>query len=324
MKAIVCTKYGSPDYLKFMDRPKPVPKDDEVLVKVVATTVTAADTMMRKAEPFISRLFLGLTKPKNDITGTGFAGIVEAKGNAVTKFKVGDLVFGESGISFGANAEYVSVAEEGVIMKKPETLSFEEAATISDGVLTSFNFLKIIGKISEGQSVLVIGASGSLGTAAIQLAKYFGATVTGVCSGKNEKLVRSLGADYVIDYTKEEFTKSEIGFDIVYDAIGNSSFLKCRKILNENGVYLTPVLKFSQLMPMVIMSMLGNKKGKFSATGLLPASDLRIMLVNILEIINGNQLKTVIDKRYSLSDAIKAHHYVDTGRKTGNVVLEVL
>ncbi len=323
MKAIVVTKYGSPEVLQIQNVDKPSIKEDEILIKVHATPVTKADTMMRKADPYISRFFLGFSRPKRPIIGTGFAGTIENVGEAVKEFKIGDSVFGETGVNFSANAEYIAMPANGVLAIKPENMSFEEAATICDGPMTSLNFLREIGQIKQGQKVLINGASGSLGTAAVQLAKYFGAEVTGVSSTRNLELVKSLGADKVIDYTKEDFTKTGETYDIIYDTIGKSSFFKSKKALNPKGVYLSPVLKLSVLIPMIWTSMMGGKKAKFSATGLLPTPELLKLLKKLRQIIEGGYLKTILDKSYPLDQSVEAHRYVDTGRKKGNVVLVV-
>ncbi len=320
MKAIVCTKYGSPEVLQLQKVPKPIPKEKEVLVKIHASSITAADTMMRKGKPVYARLFLGLTKPKNPITGTGFAGVIEAVGEGVSLFKVGEEVFGETVFGFGANAEYTCVAEDGLFLTKPLNVSFAAAATVCDGALTSWNFLKIIGKIQKGQKVLINGASGSLGTAAVQLAKYFGAEVTGVCSAANVELVKSLGADKVIDYMRSDFTQNGETYDLIYDTIGASSFSKCKKALTAKGAYLSPVLSFSLLLQMLRTSIFGSKKAKFSATGMLPVPDLKVYLKELKGLLETEQLKMVMDRAYPLQEVAKAHWYIDTGRKKGNVV----
>ncbi len=324
MKAVVCTRYGSPDYLVVKDVAKPTPKDNEVLIRVYATPVTTADTMMRRAKPFISRFFLGFTKPKKSSVGTGFAGVIEEVGTSVAQFNVGDQVLGETGVNFGANAEYIAVSEEGVIALKPANMSFEEAATFTDGHLTSINFLKNIANIQPGQRVLINGASGSLGTSAIQLAKYLGAEVTGVCSAKNVELVKSLGANNVIDYTKEDFTQSDKTYDVIYDTVGISTFGKSKKVLSPNGQYISPVLSLALIFQMLGSSLFGKKKAKFSATGLLPAPELKILLKALTGIFEEGKLRSIIDRKYSLDDAAKAHAYVDKGHKIGNVVITVL
>lgn len=323
MKAIVATKYGSPEVLQLKDVEKPTPKANEVLVRIHASSVTAADTMMRRGTPFYGRLFIGLLKPNNPITGTGFAGVVEAVGKDVTHFTEGDAVFGESVLGAGTNAEYVCVAENGIIIGKPANISFEEAASICDGPLTSLNFLKNIAAIQPGQKVLINGASGSLGTAAVQLAKYFEAEVTGVCSANNVELVKSLGADHVIDYTKQDFTKSLGQFDIIYDTVGKSSFSKAKKALTSNGVYISPVLSVSLLFQMMWTSIIGKKKARFSATGILPVPALRDFLYELRAMICAGYLKSIVDKQYMLEQIAEAHAYVDHGHKRGNVVLSM-
>jgi NADPH:quinone reductase-like Zn-dependent oxidoreductase len=323
MKAVIVTKYGSPDVLKLREVPIPVPKDNEVLVRIHASTATAADSMMRQANPAISRLFLGFNKPKNDIIGTGFAGEVEAVGKNVTQFQEGDKVFGEAGLTFGANAEYISMAEDAVIHSIPNNMNYEQAATLCDGHLTSLNFLQELAGVQAGQKVLINGASGSLGTAAVQLAKYFGAEVTGVCSSRNTDLVKSLGADQVIDYHQTDFTKGNTTYDIIYDTVGKSSFTACKSVLKSDGVYMSPVLNFRLLLQMLWTSKFGDKKAKFTATGLQPAPKLRTLLSQLVDLIEADQLKVVIDRRYPLAKVAEAHHYVDSGRKAGNVVIRV-
>lgn len=321
MKAIVLTKYGSPDNLEVQEVARPVPKDNEVLIKVTASTVTAADTMMRKADPFISRFFLGFFRPSKAVTGTGFAGKIVATGKEVTRFKTGDQVLGETGIDFGANAEYVSLSEDAVITHLPANMSYDEAATLTDGPLTSINFLKNLGEIKSGQKVLINGASGSLGTAAVQLAKYYGAEVTGVASARNEAFVKSLGANHFIDYTTTDFTKTGMQYDIIFDTVGKSNYGKSKKALTSNGRYLSPVLSVPLLLQMIWTAKMSQKKAIFSATGLLPHKELKALLEEVIELIEGGYLKSVVDRRFPLEEAPDAHRYVDTGRKRGNVVL---
>ncbi|MEL6667866.1 MAG: NAD(P)-dependent alcohol dehydrogenase [Bacteroidota bacterium] len=321
MIAAVLTRYGAPENIKIASLSVPSPKANQVLVKVNATPVTAADTMMRQAIPPISRLFLGFSRPRNNIMGTGFAGEVVGLGTEVSNFEVGDRVFGESGIGFSANAEYVCVDEDGVIELAPNTLSDEEAATIGDGPMTSYHFLKTLGQVKAGQSVLIIGASGSLGTAAVQIAKALGAKVTGVCSGRNAELVRSLGAESVIDYTTTDFRQNGEKYDIIYDTIGISSFRKCRSSLSERGIYMSPRLGFSLLLDLLFTRFFSRQKARFDATGMRSPEMLRGYLADIVELVEQGQLEVVIDKRYPLEEAVAAHRYVDSGRKRGNVVL---
>jgi NADPH:quinone reductase-like Zn-dependent oxidoreductase len=321
MKAIVCTKYGSPDVLELKEVAKPVPGDNEVLIRVLAASVTAADSMIRTGTPYYGRLFIGLVKPNKPIPGTGFAGVVEAVGKEVKLFKNGEPVFGETGLGFSANAEYVCLPQDGVLAKMPTSMTYEEAAPVCDGALTSLNFLKDVGKIQRGQRVLINGASGSLGSSAVQIAKYFGAHVTGVCSTANLDMVKSLGADKVIDYTKEDFTRASQAYDIIFDTVGKNSFSRCKDSLKDNGVYLSPVLGLSLLLQMIWTSKLGSRKAKFSASGLRPASELRVLLNELKEPIEAGKIKSVIDRCYELEQTAEAHRYVDTGHKRGNVII---
>ncbi len=323
MKAIVATGYGSPEVFKLQEVAKPQPGANEVIVKVYASTSTAADGMIRTGKPYFGRLITGLTKPKHAIPGTGFAGIVETVGADVSKFQPGDRVFGETTVGFSANAEFLSISENGVILTMPENLSFSEAATFGDGHVTSMNFLKNIAKIKAGQKVLINGASGSLGTAAVQIAKHFGAEVTGVCSPRNVGLVKSLRADHVIDYTKKDFTTVDEKYDVIYDTVGKSSFSKSKNILTETGQYISPVLQFPLLLQMMRTSMFGKKRAKFSATGLLKENELRALFAELLEIFKEGKLKTVIDRQYPLEKVAEAHTYVASGHKKGNVVIIV-
>lgn len=321
MKAIVSVRYGGPEVLQLQTVDKPIPKADEVRIKIRAASVTRAETMMRTGYPLLGRLFMGLTKPKNAISGTGFAGEVDAIGAKVSGFKKGDQVFGESLQHFGTYAEYVCIKEEGIITKKPESLSYEEAAVMGDGPITSWNFLKKVTNVQPGQRILINGASGSLGTAAVQLAKHFGAIVTGVCSARNIEMVKSLGADEVIDYTAVDFTQNGQTYDIIYDTVGKSSFSDCKKSLTPKGAYISPVLDASLLLQMLRTSLFGGKKALFSATGTLSTATIRLFLQEIKELIMAKKLKSIIDKRYTLEQTPEAHQYLDTGRKRGNVVL---
>ena len=320
MKAIISTAYGGPEVLQLQKVKKPIPKDNEVLVKIQASSITTAETMMRTGYPLIGRLFLGLTKPKNRISGTGFAGIIEAKGKNVKRFDVGDKVFGESLNTFGTYAEYICIEEKGIIALLPDNVGYEEAAVIGDGPITSLNFLRNLADLKPHHHILIIGASGSLGTAAIQLAKYFGARVTSVCSAKNIELVHSLGSDEVIDYKKENFSNIGLTYDIIYDTIGKSSFSECKKSLTEKGIYLSPVLDLGLLLQMLWTSVFGNKKAKFSATGMLPHSTIRLYLKEIGSLMESSKLKSIISRRFSLMQVPDAHRHIDKGHKRGNVV----
>ena len=323
MKAVVATGYGAPNVLKLQQVEKPQPKENEVLVKVHATSTTTADGMMRTGKPYFGRLMTGLTKPKHAIPGTGFAGVIETVGVNVSSFKPGDRVFGETTLGFSTNAEYFTIPENGVILPMPENMSYAEGATFGDGHVTSLNFLKEVAQIKPGQKVLINGASGSLGTAAVQIAKYMGAEVTGVSSTRNIGLVKSLGADHIIDDTKKDFTKVNETFDVVFDTVGKSSFTKCKNILSETGLYISPVLKFSLLLQMIRTSISGKKKAKFAATGLRKDDELRVMFSELVEIFKEGRMKTVIDRQYPLEKVAEAHTYIASGHKKGNVVIIV-
>ena len=321
MKVMVTTSYGSPEVFKFKDMAKPVARPKELLIKIHASSVTKADTMMRTGKPYIGRLFTGLSKPKHLVWGTGFAGVVESVGSEVTRFKSGDKVFGESITTMGTYAEYIAISEDGIIAWLPENLSYEEAAGMCDGGITSLNFLVNLGNIKAGQKVLINGASGSLGTAAIQIAKHFGAEVTGVCSHRNISLVKKLGADHVIDYTKQDFTSNTNRYDLIYDTVGVRSFTECRPALTKHGLYLSPVLGMPLMGHMMVTSVFGQKKAKFSATGALPLQETKRLLNILLEIIEAGDLRGILDRSYPLEQLAEAHTYVDTGHKKGNVVL---
>lgn len=321
MKASICTKYGGPEVLLVKEVKKPTPKEKELLIKIMASSVTAADAFMREGTPFYGRLFLGFTKPKNPITGTGFSGKVVGIGSEVSNFKIGDSICGESIFGAGTNAEYTVVSEDGNIIAKPNNISDAEAACICDGPLTSLSMLKDIGQLKPGESILVNGASGSLGTAAVEIAKYLGAHVTGVCSEKNIELVKKLGADEVIDYTKSDFTEGQKKYDMIYDSVGKSSFQKSRKALSHQGVYVCPVLSTSLLFQVMITALFGKKKAKFSATGLRPTAELLPLLLEIKTMMETGKLMAMIDQTFPLEKISTAHSYVATGRKKGNVVI---
>ena len=320
MKAIVRTAYGSPDVLQLKYVAKPIPKDNEVLIRVRAAAVNSTDPIIRKGEPFVARLSSGLTRPKHSIPGTALAGEIEAVGKDVRRFGKGDQVYGGTGITLGAHAEYKCVPEEGVLAAKPANMTFEQAAAVVDGALTALHFLRNRGNTRSGQNVLINGASGSVGTAAVQLAKYYGAVVTGVCSTANVEMVRSLGADTVVDYRKEDFTKNAGTYDIIFDAVAKSSFSRCKSSLKQGGVYLTTIPTLAILLQMLWTSMVGSKKAIFAATSLSWSSE---DLVFLKELIEAGKLRAIIDRVYPLGQIAEAHRYVETGHKKGNVVVTV-
>ncbi|NRR23795.1 NAD(P)-dependent alcohol dehydrogenase [Brevibacillus sp. MS2.2] len=319
MKAIVYEQYGPPHVLQLRDVAKPVPKDDEVLIKVYAATAAAGDWRLRKADPFLARLFNGLWKPRKiKILGFELAGVVESTGSGVSQFKPGDAVYAACGNGFGAYAEYKCLPENGCITLKPANMTFEEAAAVPVGAYTALQFLRK-GNIQHGRRVLIYGASGSVGTYAVQLAKHFGAEVTGVCSTSNVELVRSLGADRIIDYTKENFEDETAVYDIIFDTVGKSPFQACVERLTPNGYYLRAV-HFSPL-PIVrgLWTNMTSGKKVIGGTANEKADDLRY----VKELIEAGKLRAVIDRIYPLEQAAEAHSYVELGHKKGNVVLTV-
>jgi NADPH:quinone reductase-like Zn-dependent oxidoreductase len=318
MRAVVHDRYGPPGVLRLEEVERPVPKDDEVLVKVHATTVNRTDCHIRGAKPFLWRFFgAGFLRPKQRLSGSDLAGEVISVGSAVTEFAVGAHVFGTSGYRFGAHAEFICVPESGLIAHKPAGMNFEEAAAIADGALAALTTLKHV-NLREGQKIVVYGASGAMGTAAVQLAKHFRAHVTAVCNTKNVELVRSLGADRVVDYTQEDFTKSGETFDIVLDAVQKHSFRRSRGSLKPGGVYVATDLGFLWHVPLVALASrwIGDRKLVFS---LERPTNEDLFLVK--ELIEAGKYRAVIDRRYPLEDVVEAAKYVETGQKTGNVVL---
>jgi NADPH:quinone reductase-like Zn-dependent oxidoreductase len=326
MKAIVYEKYGPPDVLQLKEVEKPSPKEDEVLIRIHATTVTTGDVNARGfvAVPpglgLLARLMLGLRKPKRTILGGDLAGEIEAVGKDVRLFKEGDQVFGIDGSGSGAYAEYKCMPEEGALAIKPANMTYEEAAAIPFGATAALYFLRDKGNIQSGQKVLINGASGSVGTAAVQLAKYFGAEVTGVCSTTNLELVKSLGADKVIDYTQEDFTKSGETYDVIFDTVRKSSFSRCKSSLKQNGFYLAIAGGLDALIQMLWTSVIGSRKVIFGGGS---ACERKEYLIFLKELIEAGKIKSVIDRRYPLEQTADAHRYVDKGHKKGNVVITV-
>lgn len=321
MKAVVSNKYGGPEVLVYSEVAKPSPKDNEILIQIKATAVTGASIFMRNGTPYFGRLFTGLTKPKVTIQGTDLAGVVVAIGKDVQQYKVGDKVIAATDLNCGAYAEYICLPEDGIVLPQPHNMTAAEATGMIDGATTALSFFRDSIQLKKGQKVLINGASGSIGTAAIQLAKYFETEVTAVCSGKNEDLVRSLGADFMIDYTKEDFTTQNTQYDVIFDTVGKLSYPKSKKVLSDNGAFLTPVLLLGSLGHMLSSALFGRKKLKFAATGIRPEALRKRDLLFLKDLIEEGKLKTVIDREYSLNEIQTAHHYVGKGHKVGNVVV---
>ncbi len=313
MRAAVHERYGPPEVLRIDEVERPVPTEDEVLVRVHASSVTRSDCGVRSSEYWFARVFTGLLRPKRTIAGMEFAGVVEEVGGAVTQFSAGDEVFGIKG---GSNAEYVCVREAGVIARKPSELSFDEAAAIPDGALSALTMLPSLGPVA-GKHIVVYGAAGSIGTGAVQVAKHLGARVTAVCATEQLELVRSLGADEAVDYLRADWTRQGT-YDGVFDAVGKSSFRKARRALKPGAAYVSADLGFMWHLPLLILATrwLGSRKAKLGI-----ARYRQEDLVRLRELIDAGEYRPVIDRTYPLEDVVEATRYVETGQKTGNVVL---
>jgi NADPH:quinone reductase-like Zn-dependent oxidoreductase len=319
MRAAVRTRYGPPDVVRVVEVEKPAAKDHEVLVRVHATTVNRTDCGVRAAKPFIYRFFLGLRRPRLTVLGNEFAGQVEAVGAGVTSFKVGDRVFGFSGTWFGAHAEYLTMPEDGMLATMPADLSYEQAAPSTEGSLYALSALRTA-KLQRGQSVLLNGATGAIGSAAVQLLREMGAEVTAVCGTEHVELVRGLGADRVIDYTAEDFTRDAQRYDVVLDAVGKSSFGRCRRLLKPGGLYLSTDLGPLSLNPVLalVTPLFGGRRVRFA----IPRQDQRTVAY-VKEHIESGTFRPITDRRYRLDQIVEAYRYVETGRKVGNVVISV-
>ena len=322
MKAIVYTQYGSPDVLQLKDVEKPVPGDDEILIKVYATTVNRTDCATVRAKPFFMRIATGLLNPKKQITGTEFAGEVKVTGRNVTSVKAGDKVFGFDDSGCGSHAQYLTITENTVALM-PDNISYEQAAASSEGAHYAYNFINKV-DLKEGQDVLVNGATGAIGSAAVQLLKYFDLNVTAVCATKNIELIKSLGAKRVIDYTKEDFTKDNQKYNFVFDTVGKSSFFKCKPLLRPGGVYISSDLGYfaqNMYLPLitpVIKPLMGNKKTIFPYP-----TDIKRSLMLFKKLMEQGHYEPVIDRKYPLEQIVEAFKYVEKGQKMGNVVITV-
>jgi NADPH:quinone reductase-like Zn-dependent oxidoreductase len=317
MRAVVHDRYGPPDVLRLEEVERPVPRDDEVLIRIHATTVTRTDCGLRSADYVITRYFTGLRRPKRRILGMELAGEVEAVGAAVSEFQVGDKVFGVTGS--GAHAEFVCVRESAPLALKPAGMTFEEAAAVCDGASLALVCLRKA-DLRDGQSIVIYGASGSVGTAGVQLARHYGADVTAVCGTKNLELVRSLGADHVVDYTQEDFTRNGKTYDVIFDAVGRHSFMRGRRSLKPGGIYVETDLASAWHVPLLALSAMGigDKRVKLGI-----ARYTKEDVLFLKELIEAGKYRAVIDRRYPLEDVVEATRYVETEQKTGNVVLTV-
>lgn len=317
MKATVYTQYGLPDVLQLQEVVKPEPKENEVLVRIKATAVNSGDVRLRKADPFAVRLIFGLLKPKIGILGSVFSGEVENVGKQVKRFKIGDQVFGHTDMSFGAYAEYICISEEGTLATKPATISHHEAAVIPFGGVAALHFIKKA-RIRENQKVLIVGASGAVGSAAVQLAKSYGAIVTGVCSTANMDLVKSIGADNVIDYTKEDFAQNGEIYDLIFDAVNTVSVSRSLKSLTKNGIMILSAAGMLEMLQGFWFSMTSKRK---ILTGVISHSTGDILFLK--KLIERGVYKPVLDRIYTLEQIVEAHAYVEKGHKKGNIAISI-
>ena len=319
MKAAVSRSFGRPDVVKVVEMPRPEPRDDEILVRVRAAAVGVVDGLARRGSPWYARAHFGLLRPRFQVLGCDFAGQVEAAGPAVSRFGVGEAVFGTIAPRFGAHAEYICLPEHGAVAPKPANVSFAEAAALADA--TALCFLRDKAGLRNGQAVLVNGASGAVGSAAVQLAAHFGAAVTGVCSGPHLRLVRKLGAESVIDYTRTDFTRAGRRYDVIFDVAGTSSFGRCRRVLSPGGVYLTTAPSPAIFVQMPWTARLGSRRAVVAFTGLRPASEKQKDLLVIRELAEASALVPVVGACYPLARIADAYRHVDAGHKKGTIVV---
>ncbi|MBC7861957.1 MAG: NAD(P)-dependent alcohol dehydrogenase [Bacteroidia bacterium] len=320
MKAVIYTKYGPPEVAQLKEIPRPIPKDNEVLIKVYASTVNRTDSGFRSAEYFISRFWSGLFRPKYQVLGNEFAGMIDEIGKSVTTFKKGDNVFGYNDKTCGGHGEYLTIAENDALTFLPTNLNYDEAAALTEGAHYALNNIRA-SKIKSGQSVLVYGATGAIGSAAVQLLKHFGTNVTAVCNTKNVALIKSLGADVVIDYQTQDFTKTETKFNFIFDSVGKSSFGKCKPLLTEKGIYISTELgkNAENIFFALTTPLWGGKKVLFPIPTITKAD-----VIFLKELAEKGEYKPVIDRHYKLEQIVEAYKYVESGQKTGNVVLKIV
>lgn len=320
MTAIAYERFGAPDVLQPTEIAMPAVKDNEILIRIRAAAITPSDAAFRSGNPFAARLAAGPIRPRVKVLGDSLAGDVVAVGSGVTRFVVGDRVFGSTGPGMGAYAEYKAVPDDAAIIPMPDSMSYEDGAALADGGLTALPFLRDTGKIAPGKTILINGASGAIGTIAVQLAKHFGADVTAVTSGRNAEMVKSLGADRVIDYTKGDFTRSGETYDIIFDAVGKSSFSQAKRALKPGGIYMTTVISMGILGQVARTSIAGSRKAKFSTTGLRKPDAKAKDLALFAELYQAGTLRPVVERSYALTDMAAAHAHVDSGRKVGSIV----
>ncbi|MBK6732070.1 MAG: NAD(P)-dependent alcohol dehydrogenase [Bacteroidetes bacterium] len=319
MKAAIYNHYGPPDVVSIQEMDKPIPKEDEIVIKVIASTVNRTDTGLRSAQYFISRFFTGLFKPKYKVLGNEFAGVIEQIGSSVSSFKIGDRIFGFNDTHFGGHAEYMIVREADAIASIPDTISFIEAACITEGAHYALVDIRAA-KVQSGQHAMVYGATGAIGSAAVQLLKHFGAHVTAVCNTNNVALVKSLGADAVIDYLQEDFTQTQQKFDFVFDAVGKTSFGKCKPILTKKGIYISTELgKNSENVFYAIITQFAKGKRVLFPIPTITKEDV----IFLKELVISGKFKPVIDRHFPLDNIMEAHTYVESGQKTGNVIIDI-
>lgn len=323
MKAAWIERYGPPEVVTVREVPTPAIGPRDVLIRQVASMVSPADCAFRSADPFIVRFFAGMTKPKLPIPGGAVAGVIHEAGAEVTRWRVGQRVFGTTDPAPGAMAEFVAVAEDGAIAEMPEGLAFEEAAGLTYSFLTAMPFLRDEAQLKPGQSILINGAAGSIGSVAVQLARNMGAHVTAVCSGRNAELVHSLGADAVIDRTRQDFTTAVETYDVIFDAVGKSSFALCRQALKRGGIYLTTAPSFAILIHMLRKARPDGKRAKLATTGLRPIAEKTKDMAVLAGMAERGELRGVIDRRYRLARIAEAHAYVDAGTKAGDVIIAI-
>ena len=319
MKAVVYKKYGPPEVAQLVEMDKPIAKDDELLIEVYASTVNRTDAGFRSAQYFISRFWTGLFKPKHPVLGCEFSGVVADIGSKVTTFKNGDKVFGFNDKTCGGHGEYLTIAEKDAVTFLPNNIALDGGAAIAEGSHYALNNIRAA-KVQPGQPVLVYGATGAIGSAAVQLLKYFGAHVTAVCNTKNVALVKSLGADLVIDYQTQDFTKIDKKYDFIFDAVGKSSFGKCKPLLNPKGIYISTELgkNAENIFLALVTPLLGGKKVLFPIPEIVKED-----VIFLKDLVEQNHFKPVIDRQYNLDQVVEAYRYVETGQKTGNVVIKI-